>query len=233
MAPLLKLTTAGLLVLLTGAAAQAATVTETFQFGSGGVGVGTPAASFRSKAGHFVTVTAGIYDDYPTDRVESVGTVEQVASGIGVLVPCGTCGDTPLLDGNGKAGNPSADILGPLADEDFAEILTFRFGRNVTLAAITFGGFDPTVSYGTSFDLLVGGREILDTLEFSDAGWFLPAETYSGNLFAIGAWQCITGFAVTSITVRTETSEVPLPAGAVMLLSGLAGLGMVRRRGRG
>ncbi len=222
---------------LAGTAALTATVTETYSFTSGGTGGGTPSATFTSDRGHSVTVKSGIYDDEPAERVEGVGTVQVLETGLGVLVPCGLCGDIPQLDGNGNPGSPSAAVLDTdavtpgtqLNDGDFAEILSFRFGREVTLRSITFADFDATSAFGRTFDLVVGDHELIDRM-FDLSGTFLPPTPYRDSLFAVGAWQCITGFAVASISVDYETSDVPLPAGGLLLLTGLAGLAVARRR---
>ena len=114
---------------------------------------------------------------------------------------------------------------------DSGESILFDFGGLVSLDAMDFnagadrdcanpGGEGPC---GT-FDLIVDGGTVYSFTAIDD----LDLGGIVGSTFEIVATEKGAGFAIASLTV----SEVPVPGAAVLLLSGLAGLGFNSSRRR-
>ncbi len=138
-------------------------------------------------------------------------------SGIGV--DNGRRGDSPDIDGaNGS------------------DWLSFRFDTAVRLVSVTFGHFLP---YSLDFDWHQGFH-----LEDNDDAWINVRGDNAGysstdrrtfffgdiatNGFSIRAFERNDDFVVASFTV----APIPLPASALLLIGGLAGFGVIRRRRR-
>ncbi|MHA6262140.1 VPLPA-CTERM sorting domain-containing protein [Arenibacterium sp. CAU 1754] len=141
--------------------------------------------------------------------------------------------DTHLVDGSGPD-----------------EMLLFSFDREVTVEAIWFSYYDE----GDDFDLATYTGTGLDTLlsdisisaTYSSDGVFDGTKQDSGrailtagqkflsDVFGIGADHSSDNFKIKKIMVSYDDSisPVPLPAGGLLLVGGLAGLAALRRKKR-
>jgi hypothetical protein len=142
-------------------------------------------------------------------------------------------------------------------DGYYNELVKFVFNRDVTINKVTFG----SIKDGSSFDLFLG-----DALEFVRSAIVTPTVNFAdaASAFAIGAsedeWIYVckekrssrtfrskttvrgcdcdkvldySAFKITSLEVSYDVpSEVPLPAAGWMLLAGLGGIGALRARKR-
>jgi hypothetical protein len=209
------------LVASTGFAA-AATVENTFSFTTPSISNQT-SATFTGSQGLDVDVTGTSYNTATPAAIQ----VENNFFGLVSNNPSG------YTDKN-KTFEHSLDSYG--IDEAFL----FDFGREVTLSEIVFGWFkkaekNANFSKGGKFRLFVDGI---------DMGRYKAnkplASDLTGTVFMVGAAsfkQNGTKFdsylKLASMTVSYDNvATVPLPAGGLLLLAGLGGLGALRRRRR-
>ncbi|PTX55772.1 putative secreted protein [Litoreibacter ponti] len=120
-------------------------------------------------------------------------------------------------------------------DGHWNEALKFDFnGSDVSIASIRFG------SYGSNdvFDLFVGDNGQLLYEGSNEVATWVHLDTETSSLFAIGASENHSAFKVKKLVVNVaepddnEPEPVPLPAGGVLLLTGLAALVARRKLGR-
>ena len=196
---------------LTGAAA-AATVSETFSFVHDIAGEYYTSLGIVGDQGSTVTVTAGTYPlfsyDYATSGAERVG--QWTGNGLGVK--------SDSSDTNHRVDGSGAN-----------DILLFSFLYDVDITSITFGNY----AAGSSFDLYGSDRPAYEDCCNAIVAGAMDVSGFdiSGSVIGIGAWASGSAFKVRSLTVSYEdVPPIPLPAGAVLLLTGLAGLGAARRR---
>lgn len=127
------------------------------------------------------------------------------------------------------------------------EMVVLDFGKDVSLNSITFGGvkkksnakFDLFMYDGTSWtrvaaNLNKDGDGRRQTFTFS--------QTYTGAVYGIGARSNKAAFNLLDVKASSpdaapgqgvpQISAVPLPAGGLLLLGGLAALGFARRKKR-
>ena len=191
-------------------AAQAAT--ETYDFLGYMPGTYYNSVDFTSDQGNTVTVTAGTYSEAITDgSVGGVAVGQWTGYGLGACSYWGSkgCGEAHYVDGYYKN-----------------EFLKFSFGHDVTIESIQFK------DYGDNyFDLTLADGTNLFDLAYDAAGLYQTAVDAMGSMFALGAYYYTSGFKVQSITVSyDDTSEVPLPAAGWLLIAGLGGLAVMKRR---
>ncbi|MEM9838034.1 MAG: PEP-CTERM sorting domain-containing protein [Pseudomonadota bacterium] len=211
-------------------AAQASTVTIVFQ----NPGADTPVAGNFTTGGQCNAINISGADLCTVD--DSTG-FDYAKSGVNLnVVALNAGGFTSLVQdlaptNSGLAvlttGEGSSDDQVQLSS---AEELEFDFNVPVFLEAIDFNaGADRDCSNPGSegpcgtFDLFIDG-----SLEGSFAAMDdMPFASLSGTVFRIVATGPLDGgFTVGSITV----SQVPVPGAGLLLLSGLGGLGLTRRR---
>lgn len=118
------------------------------------------------------------------------------------------------------------------------EMALLSFGSmNVEITSVTFSYWDRNDDFDVAvFDSLAVGSQGSPFYDDVDWGGNGSPRTFNiregalvGSFFGFGADGPSDEFKLSSITYR-EISEVPLPAGAVLLLTGIAGFGAMRRR---
>jgi hypothetical protein len=125
-------------------------------------------------------------------------------------------------DGLGVRGG-GLGLDSPELDGQVDERLTFTFSHAVRLISVTFSFIDGDDEYDVLVDVGSGLAPVaLDAL----SNPFLFAADAVGTAFRIAVDGNASAFRVSSITF----APVPLPAGGLLLLGGLAGLAALRRR---
>ena len=153
------------------------------------------------------------------------GRVVARGNGIGVKSKRGRR-DDKRIDGRGKD-----------------EMAVVDFGKSKTLKSITFSGVGHRKN--AVFDLFVYDdasqkwTRVASGLNKGSKGagthTFTFTKAYTGSRFAIGARGTRTAFNIVNVDTDDgfqQVSAVPLPAGGLLLVTGLAGLGMARRKKR-
>ena len=120
---------------------------------------------------------------------------------------------------------------------DFIEFVASGIGGGTydVMATLAFSDPGGVVSstgsgvYGTFFGAISGG-----TLTWADA--VQQVTLGNGTVYTVALQQGFTivhgASAITQATVTLDASPVPLPASALLLLAGIGGFGIVRRRQR-
>ena len=198
-------------LLLQAGAASAATVD--FDFAGA---LDDEMVSVFQQDGLALTVSATTVGDDGAIKMGDDSAVTRNAGGLGVRN--NVTGKNPeknsFLDGASKVGNN--------------DILLFDFGQPVTSVVLSFlerDGFD-----GSMFALYAPAGD-----SFAQAGTFDLDEGGSlalgGSSFGIAALGDADQFLVSGLTVETaEIAPVPLPAAGALMLAGLGGLFVARRR---
>ncbi len=139
----------------------------------------------------------------PSGALIQSGLVSESGSGLGMLA--NRKDDTAKLDGKGQK-----------------EVLEFLFSSDVTIKSITFALIKVgSKATGYMDGMLLGFASVSPNIDVSALG-------LHSDYFGIGAKGKDSAFRISSITVST----VPVPAAGLLLLSGLAGLSVFRRKRR-
>ena len=110
------------------------------------------------------------------------------------------------------------------------EMLLFQFNSRVTLNRIRFSRFNSSgpCTFGCDdFNLSVDGDNVLTDEQPPgvDTFWYTPPSAYSGILFAITADGASDDFRIAGLDITV----VPLPAAAWLFISGLIGIGLIKK----
>lgn len=153
----------------------------------------------------------------------SDGTVDLIADG-GFGISCGASGACVDLDGS-------------TTDSGFlsSTVLNFVAGINYTFNAVLSGnqrGFGPdTGVFGITGGVLVLEYTLGDSAAFQDFNFeFTVAADTTGSVFFLDLGNDNVGPVLDSVSVTADIAPIPLPASALMLIAGLGGLGVMRRR---
>lgn len=166
-----------------------------------------------------VTAKAGVYRDNPFDGPDA----DEI-----VILDCsesGLCNKTVSQNSQGlgvSAFLSPGEVDGlPLV---FDELLSLHFDHEVLLTFVDFKKFN---SNKDSFDLFVDG--VLYPPEERNDDPFEPNPAIKGTIFSFGADAIDDKFRLKIATVE-KMSPVPLPAAGWMLIAGMGGLAVMRRR---
>lgn len=222
------------------AAANAATVSQTFTFT--GNGTSTQNSFVMTEGDLTLTLGASFYNT-PITEGDELNTTDPLkltrSNGAGLYIDSKHDNDHRI-------------------DGFVNEIVTFAFNKAVRITNVTFG----YILNDSVFDLFVDSLDDDKDLSplYNGSQTVLPSFdtlTDTSSLFAIGAsahtekWVCsggnkrrnippkcgyvltsYSGFKITSLTVEYDepVTTVPLPAGGMLLLGGMGALAVLRRR---
>ncbi|MEM7569133.1 MAG: VPLPA-CTERM sorting domain-containing protein [Pseudomonadota bacterium] len=125
-----------------------------------------------------------------------------------------TGGNVMIISENGDVGNPDDDLNGGS--------ITFYFDDLVRFTGITLVDAEPN---GNEIDVLVdGGIFALQNIALGDGKW----QTFSD--FSFVTREITVNFGGSGAFDALQVAKVPAPATALLLLTGMAGLHVMRRR---
>lgn len=117
------------------------------------------------------------------------------------------------------------------------DFISLSFDVDVILTGVTFGRYNRWFDdfrwlTDTSGDGSIGVGDFISD-ELTVTGSYSGFGGAAGRVFAFGAFDHWDSWALESVTFETiPPSAVPLPAGGLLLLSGLFGIAAVRRKSR-
>jgi hypothetical protein len=201
-------------------AMPAAAATTSFDFRNGGLlGNGNYDGNYSATVDDLtVSVTAGRYRapaGQPNDTI-----IDSDCSDGG----CGYFGDRYVRQVNAGIGitgyNDDSSVDGNYGND----LITFAFDRVIDFSRVVFTGVDRN----DRFDVFIDGALVQEEILIAGSNPFSLSSLAigSGQSISFGADGRFDNFRIGAI----EISAVPLPAGALLLLTGLFGFGAMRRR---
>lgn len=224
----------GAVLMVAASAASAATVYQDFNFAVNGGGWSASKTYTSNTADASVNVTAGSFSDSHVVSGSSYTLNSWNGAGLGICAPnrsqasrgCTSQTETSSADSHRVDGNRNN------------ELAVLDFGRAVTIESLTIGHFGNSSWAKGLFDLFSNsGSWALNAAGLNGSSGtytFTPGSSYTSQIFGIGAHSHWASFKIQSVRVSYNVpdtpSAVPLPAGAVLLLTALGGLGFARKR---
>ncbi|PUB10896.1 VPLPA-CTERM sorting domain-containing protein [Yoonia sediminilitoris] len=214
-------------------AAPASAATYSYDFTTLNSGQTTYSSGLAVESdGLTVEVTAGRYDSYmglDNDQIADTdcadGGCQWYDNSVGELLGYRAVAITS--DGLGIAGFfDGSDI-----DGDFGnDLITFTFDRVVDFTRVFFTGVESFGYAQDQFDVFVDGVLLREEVLIGENNPYdLTGFSAIGRSISFGADSGYDNFRIGGLEV--ELAAVPLPAGGLLLLSGLFGLALARRRG--
>ncbi|XDA96797.1 VPLPA-CTERM sorting domain-containing protein [Sulfitobacter sp. LCG007] len=172
-----------------------------------------------------VSVTAGVYSlGNPGFFVPDYDGFPVI--GLGDLAVSTQDGKGPF-SGAAGIGVAPANASGLLPDiNSVFEMLTFTFDSIVDFGSIRFGNVSSWFAEG--FDLFVDGVLVNPSDRQINGNQPYDLTGLQGTSISFGASGLFDSFNIQSISA-TQVAPVPLPAGLVLMLTGIAGFGGIRR----
>lgn len=196
-------------VTLSVGAASAATYTVDL---SGNAGLTSP-ITYTNAGGSGISVTAAAFEfNDNTGALEGPLKLGQYSNGLGVCsdVDEGYCDENHEVDG---------------LETD--EMVRFTFDQTIKLLSVAFSYVDSNDDFAFKFFDPAG--QYYNALDINNSGSYTFSQTWTGTQFGIGAQGWNDNFKIKSLTFD-YVAPIPLPAGGILLLTALGGLGVAARR---
>ena len=166
----------------------------------------------ETVAGVTITAQAGTFEQTSFDDPDGTGVIT-LTTGLDV-------NDGGLGVDRGFFDSDDVDGFGP------NDIIVFSFSQAVTLNAASFASFD---GFLPDEFVLFAGDDLGDLTAFTEfAIGDRVALDVVGRVFGIGARSFEDDFVVTAL----DFAPVPIPGAAALMITGLGGLGLARRRAK-
>ncbi len=176
--------------------------------------------------------TATFNKDGISGRIEAFSTYTGAAPrittntyGLGVL---NGPNDVAYYPGDGTyAAGDYASLGGQIDGRYQDDWLTFTFDTAVQLISLSLGDFNSSAPWNDTAYISVNGGTFTRV-----SSWLYSFGDVMATSFTVRAQDYDDEFLAYSFEASTSASPVPLPASALLLLGGIAGFGVMRRRKR-